>query len=213
MKYRLAAFDFDGTLADSGDWFLQVFNELADKFGFRRIEPSDQELIRGYSAAEIMKYLRVPHWRLPAIMIYTRRRAASDWQHIRLFHGVEEMLRDLRNAGIQVAIVSSNAEQTIRNVLGPANSSLVGYFSCGASLFGKAAKLRSMLRKAKLPANSSIYIGDEIRDAVAAREVGMPFGAVSWGYTTAEALLREAPDLNFTSVSDISRDLIAVSPD
>lgn len=33
MRYRLAIFDFDGTLADSFSWFLGVVNRLADDSG------------------------------------------------------------------------------------------------------------------------------------------------------------------------------------
>ena len=42
MPYQLAIFDFDGTLADSSDWFLRNFDDMADRFGFRRI--ADAEL-------------------------------------------------------------------------------------------------------------------------------------------------------------------------
>jgi len=33
MKYRLAIFDFDGTLADSFPFFIRVFNQLAEQHG------------------------------------------------------------------------------------------------------------------------------------------------------------------------------------
>lgn len=203
MKYRLAAFDFDGTLADSGAWFLRVFNELADQFGFQRIEHHNQELLRNHSAADILKQLKVPKWKLPQLMIQTRRYSARDWQSIKLFPGTENMLSALRTAGLQVAIVSSNSEQTIRKILGPETAALVQYYACGASLFGKAAKLRTVLRKTRALPAESIYIGDEIRDAISAREIDMAFGAVSWGYTTPEALDREKPALRFTTVSEI----------
>src|SRR5262249_17946722 len=39
MKYRLAIFDFDGTLADSFPFFIRVFNQLAEQHGFKGIEP------------------------------------------------------------------------------------------------------------------------------------------------------------------------------
>jgi phosphoglycolate phosphatase len=204
MKYRLAAFDFDGTLADSGAWFLRVINELADEFGFRRIEPHDHELVRNYSAAQVIKHLGLPMWKLPALMLQTRKHAARDWHTIRLFPGVEQMLQSLPLAGIQIAIVSSNSQETIRKILGPATAGMVDHYSCGASLFGKAAKLRRTLRKSRILAAASIYIGDEIRDAVAAREVGMAFGAVGWGYTEIEALAREKPDFRFKNVSEIA---------
>lgn len=40
---RLAVFDFDGTLADGFPWFADVFNTVADRFGFRRIDAAERE--------------------------------------------------------------------------------------------------------------------------------------------------------------------------
>lgn len=203
MKYKLALFDFDGTLADSAYWFYQRFNELADEFKFRRIEEAEFEKLRGYSSQQVIKHLAVPMWRLPFIMSRLRRAAARDHSAIRLFPGVEEMLSSLENRGLRLGIVSSNAEPNIRRILGPENAARFQHFACGASLFGKAIKLRAVLRKSGCPPNEVIYIGDEIRDATAARELGIDFGAVAWGYTTKEALRAEHPALEFSSLSDL----------
>ena len=46
MPYSLAIFDLDGTLADSFPWFLRNVNDVADRFGFRRIEENDVEELR-----------------------------------------------------------------------------------------------------------------------------------------------------------------------
>jgi phosphoglycolate phosphatase len=48
-----------------------------------------------------------------------------------------------------------------------------------------------------------IAIGDETRDAEAARAVGAAFGAVSWGYASVDALRTHAPDEFFFSMDDI----------
>jgi phosphoglycolate phosphatase len=52
--------------------------------------------------------------------------------------------------------------------------------------------------------SDAIYIGDELRDAIAAREAGMHFGAVAWGYATPEALLTRSPDHFFREVAEIA---------
>ncbi|MFV3332943.1 HAD hydrolase-like protein [Pseudomonas sp. NY15437] len=46
MTYRLAIFDFDGTLADSFPWFVGVFKQVADRHGFSRIHPQDLDSLR-----------------------------------------------------------------------------------------------------------------------------------------------------------------------
>jgi phosphoglycolate phosphatase len=43
-----------------------------------------------------------------------------------------------------------------------------------------------------------------LRDLEAARDAGIPFGAVTWGYTTAEALRARAPEVVFERVEEIA---------
>jgi phosphoglycolate phosphatase len=38
---RLVIFDFDGTLSDSGNWFLSIVDHLSDRYGFRKVAPDD----------------------------------------------------------------------------------------------------------------------------------------------------------------------------
>jgi len=50
MKYKLAIFDFDGTLADSFPFFLTTVNELAGIHKFKRIDSAELDTLRRYSA-------------------------------------------------------------------------------------------------------------------------------------------------------------------
>jgi phosphoglycolate phosphatase len=52
----------------------------------------------------------------------TDARQAGPGAQIALFPGVDAMLAQLAAAGIKLAVVSSNSEETVRHVLGPANS-------------------------------------------------------------------------------------------
>ena len=66
-----------------------------------------------------------------------------------------------------------------------------------------------MLRRSGCTRTEAIAIGDEIRDIEAARQAGIAFGAVSWGYTLPDALAQEKPEEMFRSFEDISRRLTA----
>ncbi len=197
--YRLAIFDFDGTLADSASWFVETLNAAAGRFGYRAVSLEEIETLRGVGNREIVRRLGVPAWKLPAIARHFRAEAARCAERIRLFDGARDCLVALADAGVELAVVSSNSEGVIRRVLGT-DAALVSRFSCGASLFGKAAMLKRL--RGTTPRNV-IAIGDETRDIEAAKAAGVASGAVTWGYASREALLRCDPDHVFGSFDEM----------
>ena len=98
MPYSLVIFDLDGTLADSFPWFLRNVNDVADRFGFRRIADDEIEPLRRAGAREILKRQNVPLWKLPAIARHMRRLKAAHVGDIALFPGADAMLRALHAA-------------------------------------------------------------------------------------------------------------------
>lgn len=203
MSYRLAIFDFDGTLADSWPFFLSVFNEIADQHGFRRIDADQAERLRHYGPRDIMHHVGMPAWKLPfaSRSFIDRMRLATG--QIALFDGIGQALRELDHAGVRLAVVSSNAEDNVRRVLGPELAGLMEHYECGMSIFGKAARIRKVLRQASVPPAQAVYVGDQTMDADAARRAGIAFGAVSWGYAPIEALRRVAPECEFATPGDL----------
>ncbi|WP_026311864.1 HAD-IA family hydrolase [Bradyrhizobium huanghuaihaiense] len=203
MPYSLAIFDLDGTLADSFPWFLRVINDVADRFSFRRVAEEDIEGLRHASSREILTRLEVPLWKLPAIARHARRLKAQAAAEISLFAGVETMLRTLAENGVQLALVTSDSEANAREKLGEA-AALFSHYDCSASLFGKAAKFRRVVRRAGVDPGRVIAIGDEVRDIEAARAAGIACGAVSWGYAAPAALRALAPDHMFAQMEEIA---------
>ncbi len=203
MPYALAIFDLDGTLADSFPWFLRTINDIADRFHFRRVADHEIEGLRHASTREILSQLEVPLWKLPAIARHARRLKAEAAHEIALFPGIETTLRALADNGVQLALVTSDSEANARQKLGEA-AALFSYFDCSASLFGKPAKFRRVLKRAGVTPEQAISIGDEVRDIEAARAVGMACGGVSWGYAAPAALRALAPDHMFAQMNDIA---------
>ena len=204
MKYRLAIFDSDGTLADTLPWLRSLFNELAETHSFRRVEPHEFERFRNLHGAALLRELGLPLWKLPQVMGDMRRRMAGHTGTFSLFPGIRDVLHRLAAAGIQLAIVSSNSRANVERVLGAENARLIAHFACGVSLFGKAAKLRQVLRQCSVPPSQAIYIGDEVRDAEAAAKAGIAFGAVTWGQHDEEMLRTQKPVLIFATVREIA---------
>lgn len=204
VAYRLAIFDFDGTLADSYPWFTSVLDHMAARHNFRAIDAAERESLRGASARVIMKTMGVSTWKLARIAKDFRAMKKDASSGIPLFPGIPEMLRELHGRGVVLALVSSDTEASVRIGLGPELSALFVHFDCGASLFGKARKFRKVLRKLSVTRTQTICIGDEDRDARAAVKAGIDFGAVTWGYSTPESLIAHNPKLTFARVEDIA---------
>src|ERR1700761_8016912 len=160
MRYRLVIFDFDGTLADSFPWVLQAVDHVADRFKFRRVREGELDELRHCDAREGMRRLGVPRWKLPMIARYVRTRMAADVDQIQLFPGAGEMIDKLAAAGLTLAVVSANGEDTIRTVLGP-RARHVTAIAAGVSLFGKRGKLLRMSRLTGIPSAEGMVIGDE----------------------------------------------------
>src|SRR5688572_4056714 len=160
LKYRLAIFDSDGTLADTLPWMRSIFNELAEEHGFRRVEPHEYDRFRDLHGAALLRELGLPLWKLPRVVSSMRRRMAAHTGSLSLFPGMSEALHRLVTAGVQLAVVSSNSRENVERVLA-GDRKLITHFACGVSMFGKAAKLRQVLRLSGVQKPHAIFIGDE----------------------------------------------------
>jgi phosphoglycolate phosphatase len=207
--YKLVIFDFDGTLADSARWVARELNPLARRFGFRQVSEAEIESLRSCDTRQILSRLGVPSWKLPFIARHLRQRLGQEAESIQLFPGAKALLRSLAGQGVVMGLVSSNSADNVRRILGPEAAALIEHYECGAALFGKAAKFRKVLRRARVKAVETLYIGDETRDIEAAREAGLASGAVAWGYARREALALRAPTWLFDTPDDVATRLAA----
>ncbi len=207
MTYKLIIFDFDGTLADTFSWFKSITNHMADRYKFRRIDISEEDELRGYDAAQMIKHLRIPLWKIPFMARYMHSLMNEQIHTIRLFEGVDRMLKHFSEIGILLAVVTSNSCKNVHHILGPQNSQLIQFYECGASIFHKTGKLKKILKKSGIPPQEAFCIGDEIRDIQAANQAKIPCGAVSWGYNKVESLIDLKPKEVFHSVDDIIKKL------
>lgn len=203
MAYQLAAFDFDGTLADSFHYFVSNVNSLARRHGFREMDPSRLNDYRGLEPRELMRTHGVPMWKLPLIAKDFMSLMSRDVSQVRPFAGIVDELQALSAKGVALAIVTSNSEENVRRLMGDELMRHVRHLECGASMFGKKRRLERVLRAAGADRGSSIYVGDQSNDGEAARDAGIAFGAVHWGYASEESLERYGPALRFRSTADL----------
>ena len=124
---------------------------------------------------------------------------------IKLFEGVELILKQLRKR-YRLGIVSSNSEENIKKILKENGvDKLFDYIYSASSLFGKHKNLKRLIKKYKLNLEEVIYVGDEDRDILAAKKVGIKVVAVTWGYNSKEKLMKEKPDYLVSSPKELEK--------
>ena len=212
MNYRLAIFDFDGTLANSFPWMVSILDSVAETFHLNPPQQEQIETLRRFDSRTILNMVGIPLWKMPLIAHHVNQRMGDEIHHIRLFEGIDRLLAGLSQQGTQLAVVSSNSAANIRQVLGPEISALIQYWECGVALYGKSTRLRNVLRQSGVQPAEAISIGDEIRDIEAAKKVAIPFGAVAWGFTHVESLIAHSPTYIFASVEELIRGLMLDTP-
>ncbi|WP_434644599.1 HAD hydrolase-like protein [Achromobacter piechaudii] len=203
MKYDIAAFDFDGTLADTMPWFNSILNTVADKYGFRKIDLAERENLRHREASEILKYLGIPLWKLPAIMTHVRTLMQDIDPSVQLFDGIADAVAQLKAGGVRLAVISSNSIENVQRVLGADTCALFDDYECGTDLFGKAAKIDRLMRRHEVAPERFLLVGDEMRDIDAARKAGVSVASVAWGYNHVDALRERKPDELILTVDDL----------
>jgi phosphoglycolate phosphatase len=210
--YRLLIFDFDGTLADTFPFFLRTMDVLADEFGFRRIGAHEVDGLRGCGARQMLRHVGLPLWKMPRVAARFIQLMSARIDEVALFDGIDRLLPRLAAHGCELAVVTSNSRDNVRRVLGEDTDALFAHHECGAAIFGKRARLERVVRRSGVAREQVLCIGDELRDAEAARAAGLAFGAVGWGYTRLDALRAHAPEVVFERVEDIAGHIIAATP-
>jgi phosphoglycolate phosphatase-like HAD superfamily hydrolase len=94
-----------------------------------------------------------------------------------------------------MSVLSSNSRENIlaclqANGIADHFESVVGY----RRVLGKGEGIRRFLKGRASVGERAVYVGDEVRDVVAARKAGVDVAAVTWGYNTRELLSEHAPD-------------------
>jgi len=188
----VAIFDFDGTLVDTLDMYIRIFEKLT-----KRPKPfSEAEIqrLRGMTALRIARELRIRPWHVSWLLVRGRALMRRRMLEVEVFPGVEDVLQQLQVANVPMYIMSTSSPGNIRKLLKARG--LEGYFKRiygNVGVFGKAKMLRRVIEQNGFDPSGVFYIGDEARDIEATKRVGVHGIAVGWGFNSPALLERHEP--------------------
>lgn len=191
IKYIV--FDFDGTLVNSEEVLLSIFNQLAEKYRYKKVNPDQLELLRNLSIRERSKALKFPLYKLPLMITKFYLMYKHSGKNLKLQPGMKELLDELKDKGYSLAVISSNSEQIIREILLMNQIDYIEHIVCSDKIFGKNKVINKFMKKHKLTKEQILYVGDEHRDIVACKKCGVKIIWVTWGFDRIELVGQEDP--------------------
>jgi phosphoglycolate phosphatase-like HAD superfamily hydrolase len=199
-------FDFDGTIADTIDLAINIFNGISYEYDCKPVSEGDRELLRKSRSSDLLKEYGISDLKLVRILLRMRKEMSNPAHELKPVIKIPDSLKTIKGQGFNLGILTSNSVNTVRAFLACNGlSDMIDFIYSGKSLFGKDKVLERLLDKEKIPRGNVIYIGDETRDIEASRKAGVPVIAVTWGLNHRDVLSALDPDQIADTPDDILR--------
>ncbi len=211
MRYTHMFFDLDGTLTQSEFGIIKAASYALSKFG---IEESDRAKLLRFIGPPLYysfdKYYGVPQARLDEAVEYFREKYDNEgYKDAPVFDGMMHVLADLKEAGIDLTIVTSKPEYMADKVV--KHSGLDEHFMriVGPDMEMTSPDKANLIRRAILVTGAdparAVMVGDRHYDIDGAVRAGVDSIGVLYGYGTGDELRKAGATYLAETVHDIYR--------
>ncbi len=204
--YKHIVFDFDGTLADSANVALKVYNDMADEYNYKKLTMDEYRNLSKLPINDRFKAIGVPYykpWIILKLIKEAKGRYAKLLNSINLFDQIEEVLRELNKKGYIISIISTNSRENILNFLREKSLDFVNEVYSSKGLYGKVDVLKKYIKKHQIEKNDLLYVADELRDLKVCKKLNIDILSVSWGFDSYELLKEYSPTYLVSKVYDM----------
>ena len=215
MTIRAAAFDLDGTLADTAPDLALAANAMLATLGQPPLPERRIALLIGEGIDRLIEGVLVAsggRQPAPAVLatateLFTRRYAERVFDRSRVYPGAVEGLRTLNGLGIRLCCVTNKHSRFTVPLLDGAG--LAGYFAftlCADRADERKpapALLLAACERLAVEPDELLYVGDSRVDIAAARAARCPVAIVDYGYHHGASLADGNPDWIIGSIVDV----------
>lgn len=187
--------DFDGTMANTLDTMVDIYNRIAFEYGCKQVNDGDRDKLRRKKPQQFLKDYGLSWWKLPRVVLRIRKELNQNIDEIKIVRDMDTVLRQLKERGYTMGILTSNSKKNIKVFLEHYGlENIFDFIHSSKNVYGKDQKILNILKLKRLKREDVVYVGDETRDIEACRKVGIKIIAVSWGFNKKEILQDQNPD-------------------
>jgi phosphoglycolate phosphatase len=191
FPFDVVAFDLDGTLADTAPDLAAALNRTLAALGRPGVPPESVRNLIGHGARALLRRGLAATGEAPEAMVergyplFLDHYGAHICDGTAAFDGIEEAFDQLADAGASLAICTNKPEALTLRLLEALGwrgrfDSVVGGDTVGLRKPDPAPLLAAIGRAG---GGRAAFVGDSITDADTARAAGVPFVAVSFGFS------------------------------
>lgn len=187
-KYHLFVFDLDGTLIDSSPGIINAVRHTLQQFNKSMLGEQELTSFIGPPLKKSFSLLSDVEENEAEDMVTAFRKEYREKEilNARLYDGVMTLCQRLSEGGIKMAIATNKPEEFAKRLI--KHFKLDGFIPviCGADMKGSLKKADLIRKAMKLSEESDndavVMVGDTLGDATAAKECGIDFIGVSYGF-------------------------------
>lgn len=189
---KVLAFDFDGTLCESGRMCIEVTKRSMEPFLGHPVDDAEATKYFGLTEEGMLR-LAVPGHAEEAIRLYYDLFEKS-CKTTALFEGAEALVDYVRSLGLKSALITGKGKHTCSYVLDYFHlTSHFDYIQSGADVVGgKYISFLTFMKEHQLSPDEMIYLGDATSDVSYCRQAGIRCLSASWAATCDEKALENA---------------------
>jgi phosphoglycolate phosphatase len=201
---RTIIFDFDGTIADTLNAVVKIVNDHSEHFGYKKVTKQDIPYLQGKKPREILSHLGISIFKLPSWVKKIHSEINKEITYMTPTVNISPLLSELSDdKDVHLGILTSNTQENVQQFLEKNELDFFEFVRTGKSVFGKSHMINKIMKQQRLNQNDVFYVCDEVRDVEAARKSGIKSVAVTWGYNTKNALVKENPDFLVTTPDEL----------
>jgi pyrophosphatase PpaX len=206
LQYRGVLFDLDGTILDTSNLIVQSFQHTFQVHYQREIRPEEVYPFFGKPLRTAMQSLGPE--KVDALISTYREHNLEHHDHmVEAFAGVVDVLKDLYNAGVDMAIVTSKTQGTaLRGLklfeLDKYFSAIIGVEQCSHHK-PHPEPVQIALQQLKLSYDQCLMVGDSPSDIISAQKAGVKTAAVHWTRVDWKTILASKPDYVIYHMQDL----------
>jgi len=196
MRYRLIAFDLDGTLLDTLDDLTGAANAVLSVYGLPARTREEVRTFIGNGIEMLMRRCAAPApYKADMLTTFKKEYIAHCKDKTAPYEGILPLLATLKEKGFALAVLSNKADfatkKLVQDYFGDYITLAVGENEA-AGVRKKPAPdaLFSVMEEVGVTPRETLYVGDSEVDILTAKAAGVDCVSVLWGFKD-EAFLRE----------------------